>query len=80
MSKSEAQAIEKGDIVLTASGRKATVVYLHTRDDRVLIKYDGNERSSVSRGELVKLPESERSKHSAAARRHWATKKAFERG
>jgi hypothetical protein len=70
--------IERGDLVLTPSGEKATVLYLHKRTKRALVLYRARkERVAILVTSLQKLPESDRTERSRSTRSMWAAKKAM---
>lgn len=82
MSKPEgASPIAKGDLVLTPSGVKATVLYLRRRTPHALVMYqDSRGRVTVPLSTLTKLPDSERTERSRKTRSRWAARKAMANG
>lgn len=68
-------SLEKSDYVITATGRKATVLYLHKRASSALVKYDDDKtRARLPLSCLTKLDDAERSQRSIAALERWALK------
>lgn len=70
-------AIGKGDLVMTPTGHKATVLYLHRNAPKALVLYqDRKERATLAVDCLTKLPDSERTERSRKIRASWRTRKA----
>jgi hypothetical protein len=73
---SQQDSIGKGDLVLTPTGHRATVLYLHRNAPKALVLYqDRKERATLSVDCLTKLPESERTDRSRAVRASWVTRR-----